>query len=80
VAQVVEAIEGPLMLTACDDQSDNCEQFTKCSIRDPLHRIREQIVSALGACSIEELAGTHESLSKAAIQPVPVRLHAGPPR
>jgi Rrf2 family protein len=79
VAQVVEAIDGPLMLTACDDQSDNCEQFTKCSIRDPLHRIRARIVSALDACSIEELAGTHEPLPKATVRAVPVTLHAGPP-
>jgi len=56
VAQVVEAIDGPLMLTACNETSDDpCVQYAKCNIRDPLHRIRERIAGALVACSIAEL-------------------------
>jgi FeS assembly SUF system regulator len=57
VADIVEAIDGPLGLTACDDTAANCEQFAKCSIRDPLHRIRARIASVLSSCSIAELAG-----------------------
>ncbi len=57
VAQVVEAIDGPLTLTACADASDDpCMQYSKCNIRDPLHRIRERIAGALVACTIAELA------------------------
>ena len=57
VAQVVEAIDGPLTLTACADASDDpCMQYAKCNIRDPLHRIRERIAGALIACSVAELA------------------------
>jgi Rrf2 family protein len=57
VAQVVEAIDGPLMLTACHESTvDPCSQYSKCNIRDPLHRIRERITSALVACTIAELA------------------------
>lgn len=56
VAQVVEAIDGPLTLTACADSADPCDQYAKCNIRDPLHRIRERIASALAACSIAELS------------------------
>jgi Rrf2 family protein len=56
VADVVEAIDGPLTLTACSDRSDTCDQFAKCNIRDPLHRIRERIASALATCSVAELA------------------------
>ena len=32
VAQVVEAIDGPLMLTACDDHSGNCQEFAVCCV------------------------------------------------
>jgi Rrf2 family protein len=71
VAEVVEAIDGPLMLTACDDRSDSCEQYMKCSIRDPLHRIRERIASALHACSVAELAEGREPVDGPA-QTVPV--------
>jgi DNA-binding IscR family transcriptional regulator len=56
VAEVVEAIDGPLTLTACSDTSDTCDQFAKCSIRDPLHRIRERIALALATCTVAELA------------------------
>jgi Rrf2 family protein len=74
VAQVVEAIDGPLRLTACDDQSDTCEQLLKCNIRDPLHRIRQRIVTALDECSIEELAGTTDGTDDMTTKGVPVRL------
>jgi len=80
VAQVVEAIDGPLMLTACDDQSDSCDQFVKCSIRDPLHRIRERIVAELESCSIEELAEPHDGAADAVGRAVPVSLHMGAAR
>jgi len=55
VAEVVEAIDGPLLLTVCGSEEERCEQFAKCNIRDPLHRIRERIQSALTACTIAEL-------------------------
>ena len=38
VAEIVEAIDGPLMLTVCGTTDERCEQFSKCNIRDPLHR------------------------------------------
>ena len=33
-----------------------CEQFSKCNVRDPLYRVREKILAALGDCTIAELA------------------------
>ena len=33
-----------------------CEQFAKCNVRDPLWRVRERILAALGECTIAELA------------------------
>lgn len=70
VAQVVEAIDGPLTLTACADAASDCDQFHKCSIRDPLHRIRERIASALSTCSIEELAT--EAVAAAGARPIAI--------
>jgi Rrf2 family protein len=70
VADVVEAIDGPLTLTACSDTSDTCDQFAKCNIRDPLHRIRERIALALATCSVAELAGDRVAPSVAAGAPV----------
>jgi Rrf2 family protein len=71
VAQVVEAIDGPLTLTACAEAEGDCSQFEKCSIRDPLHRIRERIASALAECSIAELAT--DSMAASGTQPIAIQ-------
>ena len=57
VAQVIEAIDGPLTMTACSEGDDqSCDQFARCNIRDPLWRIKDRIVAALATCSIQEMA------------------------
>ena len=56
VADVIQAIDGPLTVTACSDLDHSCEQYSKCNIRDPLWRIKDRIVSALAATSVAELA------------------------
>jgi len=56
VADVIQAIDGPLAVTACSDSNNECEQYNKCSIRDPLWQIRERIVAALGTVTLSEMA------------------------
>jgi Rrf2 family protein len=56
VADVIQAIDGPVMVTACSTVEGTCEQYAKCNVRDPLWRLRERIVAALGECTIAELA------------------------
>src|SRR2546423_11641445 len=57
VADVIQAIDGPVAVTACStDEGQQCEQFSKCNVRDPLWRVRERILAALGECTIAELA------------------------
>lgn len=56
VADVIEAIDGPVSVTACSAHADRCGQFAKCNVRDPLWRIREIIVSALAGTTVSELA------------------------
>ena len=56
VADVIQAVDGPLTVTACSTDEENCEQYSKCSVRDPLWKIKERILLALQACSITELA------------------------
>jgi Rrf2 family protein len=57
VAQVIEAIDGPLTMTACSDGDiESCDQFARCNIRDPLWRIKDRIVAALETCSIHEMS------------------------
>src|SRR4029079_2125401 len=56
VADVIQAIDGPVTVTACSTDEGQCDQYAKCNVRDPLWRVRERILSALGECTIAELA------------------------
>src|SRR5688500_19460624 len=40
VAEVIQAVDCPLTVTACSDDDHQCEQYSKCSIRDPLWKSR----------------------------------------
>jgi len=60
VADVIQAIDGPFTVTACAPDDHACEQFEKCSIRDPLWRLRERLVQAMGTVSVAELASDAE--------------------
>ena len=55
VAEVVQAIDGPVFITACSDVDETCDQYTKCNIRDPLWRLKDRIAQALSAFTIHEL-------------------------
>jgi Rrf2 family protein len=56
VAEVIQAVDGPLTVTACSEADHSCDQYAKCNIRDPLWRIKDRLVSALSATSVAELA------------------------
>ena len=55
VADIIQAIDGPLTVTACSTQDEGCEQFEKCNVRDPLWRIKDRILAALSTCSLAEI-------------------------
>ena len=56
VADIIQAIDGPVTVTACSTQKNDCEQYGKCNIRDPLWQIRERIVNALDTVTLAEMA------------------------
>jgi Rrf2 family protein len=56
VADVIQAIDGPLTVTACSTENNDCDQYSKCNIRDPLWQIRIRILDALGMVSLAEIA------------------------
>jgi FeS assembly SUF system regulator len=55
VADIIQAIDGPLTVTACSTEDEACEQFEKCNVRDPLWRIKDRILAALSTCSLAEI-------------------------
>jgi FeS assembly SUF system regulator len=56
IADVIQAIDGPFTVTACSTEKNDCEQYSKCSIRDPLWQIKERIVEALGTVTLAAMA------------------------
>ncbi len=77
VADVIQAVDGPVTVTACSTEEGSCEQFAKCNVRDPLWRVRERILSALGECTIAELAaeGPSPASTTSTSGPRPAVLH-----
>jgi Rrf2 family protein len=53
---VISAIDGPVMITACKTERGECSQSVACTVREPLHRVNERIVNALGSLSMAEMA------------------------
>lgn len=56
VADVLQAIDGPLRVTACSTDDEQCDQFASCSVRDPLWRIKERILDTLRSSTVAEIA------------------------
>jgi FeS assembly SUF system regulator len=73
VVDVIQAIDGPLTVTACSEDDRTCDQYSKCGIRDPLWRIKDRIVSALAATSVAELAADLSSMPQGAVPMAVVR-------
>jgi Rrf2 family protein len=74
VAEVIQSIDGPLTVTACSTENSGCEQYSKCSIRDPLWQIRERIAAALATVSVAQLAA--DQISGEGLRPDPATVSA----
>ncbi len=56
VGDVIQAVDGPFTVTACSTENHACDQYSKCSVRDPLWQLRERLVATLGTVTVAELA------------------------
>lgn len=56
--EVINAIEGPLMITSCYTQRGACFQTLRCTVREPLRRVNESILNVLNTITISELAAS----------------------
>src|SRR5579872_6680443 len=45
--EVIQAIEGPVFMTSCHTSHGDCEQGTRCTVREPLRKLSEKIEQAL---------------------------------
>lgn len=56
LAEIVQAFDGPLAITACGRDDEQCNQFDRCSVRDPLSRVKDRILSVLQDVTLAEMA------------------------
>jgi Rrf2 family protein len=55
VLEVVRTIDGPIILTSCFTEHKECDQSSQCTVREPLRRVHESILSLLDSISIADL-------------------------
>jgi Rrf2 family protein len=59
--EVIQAIEGPLFITACVSDR-GCGRTERCTVREPLQKVRHSIEEVLGRLTISDLKESgHES-------------------
>lgn len=57
IAQIIEAVEGPIGITECvDDAPGECSQEPICPVRSNWQRINEAVRGALGDITLEEMS------------------------
>jgi len=54
VGQVIRALEGPINIVSCLEDSE-CPQIEKCNLRRPVHKIQAAISQVLDTMSLAEL-------------------------
>jgi len=59
IAQVLEAIEGPLGIADCyhDKEESVCVQREHCNIRTPLRKVQDSIYQLLNSMTVEDMMG-----------------------
>lgn len=55
VAQIIDAIEGPIGLTECSSSPGLCEQETSCSVRPNWMKINQVVRQALSRMTLAEM-------------------------
>jgi len=53
--EVITAIDGPLLITSCVTTHGNCDATERCSIKEPLRRVNESILSVLSTVTVAQL-------------------------
>ena len=63
--EVIRSIDGPVMLTSCHTGHGGCSQAASCTVKGPLRRLHEGMLSLLANISITDMdeEGASETLN-----------------
>lgn len=68
VAEIIEAIEGPIAMTECSVEEGLCAQEAKCGLRGNWQRISLAIAQAMRSVSLAEMAHPEEPLDPGSVK------------
>jgi len=71
VAEIIEALEGPIALVECNAGPGHCEQETSCHVRAPWQRIHSTIRTTLSHVTLRGLVGPLLQVDRALREPAP---------
>ena len=57
VGDVVRALEGPVNIVSCLEESSDCPQMAHCNLRRPVQKIQAAITQVLDTMTLSELTG-----------------------
>ncbi len=60
---VISAIDGPVVITSCKTERGECVQTPACTVKEPLRRVNDRIVEALGSLSFAQINNSTYPLS-----------------
>ena len=52
---VINAVDGPVVITSCVTNHGNCDQSSTCTVREPLRRVNESIAQVLRSVTISQM-------------------------
>jgi Rrf2 family protein len=55
LAEVIEAVDGPISLVGCQGDDGSCAQESVCPVRSTLEGVRKEILRVLGGISLEDM-------------------------
>ena len=75
VLEVIQAIDGPIVLANCFTHDDSCGHSGRCTVRRPLRRIHEGILRLLESVSIYDMLHDSEPEGSQDIAPSAFPIH-----
>jgi Rrf2 family protein len=55
IGEVIRALEGPINIVSCMEESSDCPQMERCTLRRPVKKIQAAITQMLDTMSLAEL-------------------------
>ena len=53
---VISAIDGPVLITSCVTSHGACDATDRCTVREPLRRVNESILTVLSTVTISQMS------------------------